>query len=401
VKPVDNMGARGVRRADTAGEFEAALRAALEDSRSGRAIAEEFVPGQEFSLDGIVEGGEVTVCGFADRHIRFSPYFVEMGHTMPSSAAQHVRSRVTETFARAVAALGIRDGQAKGDIKWTGETAVAGEVAARLSGGYMSGWTYPYASGVNLTAAALRQAVGLDPGDLRPRKHHTTAERAFISIPGRVEMLEGFDRAREREHIREAFTRISEGSEVRFPRNNVEKCGNFIAEAPGAKRACGAADAACREVFIRLTPGDPRTFAFLFREEGEWPPAAFPLRSRRNRQCLAGMPLLRLPSEQLRFGGAGTSARVVVLGLPEGEDGCDWHGFDWSTALEEVAQRSRGAVEFLSPEADPPAERCVLLGRLFWRAFERGGIQGAVWTIETLRQELERGEVSTRWEALR
>jgi hypothetical protein len=43
----------------------------------------------------------------------------------------------------------------------------------------------------------------------------------------------------------------------------------------------------------------------------------------------------------------------------------------------------------------------VLLGRLFWRAFERGGIQGAVWTIETLRQELERGEVSTRWEALR
>ncbi len=84
VKPVDNMGARGVRRVEDDRQLTDACAAALPLSRSSRVIVEEYMDGPEFSLDAIVYKGNVSICGVADRLIRFPPFFVEMGHTMPA-----------------------------------------------------------------------------------------------------------------------------------------------------------------------------------------------------------------------------------------------------------------------------------------------------------------------------
>ena len=58
VKPVDNMGARGVKRVENAAELMEACQAALPLSRSSRVIVEEFMEGPEFSLDAVVHGPE-------------------------------------------------------------------------------------------------------------------------------------------------------------------------------------------------------------------------------------------------------------------------------------------------------------------------------------------------------
>jgi biotin carboxylase len=84
VKPVDNMGGRGCRRVNRFEELQAAVKEALGFSRSRRAIAETFMEGPEFSVDAVVYGEKITICGLADRHIFFPPYFIEMGHTMPT-----------------------------------------------------------------------------------------------------------------------------------------------------------------------------------------------------------------------------------------------------------------------------------------------------------------------------
>jgi hypothetical protein len=66
-------------------ELAAAWKDAVSHSRSGRAILEEYLDGPEFSLDAIVHSGTITIRGIADRHIHFEPYFIEMGHTMPTA----------------------------------------------------------------------------------------------------------------------------------------------------------------------------------------------------------------------------------------------------------------------------------------------------------------------------
>ncbi|MFW5717561.1 MAG: ATP-grasp domain-containing protein [Spirochaetota bacterium] len=264
VKPVDSMGARGVVRADRWDEAERYARKAVAFSRSGRVVVEQYIDGPEFSLDAVVYGDDIQITGFADRHIRFPPYFIEVGHTIPTAIGTEEQNLVVGEFRKAVRALGIGPGAAKGDVKLSGRRAVIGEVAARLSGGYMSGWTYPLSSGVPLSEIGIRVALGEVPPRAHPRWERTSAERAVISIPGVLRDVRGVDAVRSADGVEELFIARSPGEQLTFPRNNVEKVGNVIAVADGRDEAIAAAESAVRLLEAVLEPDNRETDHFLF-----------------------------------------------------------------------------------------------------------------------------------------
>ena len=375
VKPVDNMGARGVVRVNDDAALRAACTAALKLSRSGHVIVEEYMQGAELSLDAIVYKGEISVCGVADRHIRFEPYFVEMGHTMPTALGPEKREAVEGVFCSGIKALGIDNGAAKGDIKLTPEGPKVGEIAARLSGGYMSGWTFPFSSGVEVTEAALNIAVGLPPGDTSPRSSFVSAERAFISAPGVVREVKGLEGARGAKGIREIFVRVAPGQRVVFPTNNVEKCGNVISVAASRQEAITAAQAACARIALRLSPCTAETDEFLFGRQAD-ARSAFGLDSAKNRKALAAMPVYN--GKPLLMDPA---LPIPILGLPEPEveEGTDWHGRSFAASLRAV--RDTGLVSL-----DAAVGAQFALGSAFWVAFLRAGEQGAVYVIESVRE---------------
>jgi biotin carboxylase len=379
VKPVDNMGSRGCRRVDSEQDLAAAVADALGYSRSRRAIIEEYMDGPEFSVDALVFDGEITICGLADRHIFFPPYFIEMGHTIPSAIGPTDAAALLSVFTRGVRALGIRNGAAKGDIKLTANGPMIGEIAARLSGGYMSGWTYPYASGVEPTAGALAIAVGEKPVGLEPTRTWTCAERAFISIPGTVGEIVGVDSARAAPGVQDLFLRAVVADRVRFPENNVSKCGNVIAAAPDRAQAVASAEEAARRVLIRLAPRDPETDAFLHagpRGPAAFPPDAFALPP----DILALLDALPAGSNRLRSGD-------LAL-LP-------FSAFAASAARDRVGRtvaQTLAAVELLTgvalrPRASETAaeDEDGVLGAGFWRALIRGGYQGGAYFIDSRR----------------
>ena len=274
VKPVDNMGARGCSLARDAAGLQAAVADALRYSRSGRVIVEEYIEGSEFSIEGLIFGGQLYVTALADRHIFFPPYFIEMGHTIPSDCPQALADEVITVFERGVHSLGLTDGAVKGDILVRDGKAFVGEIAARLSGGYMSGWTVPYSSGLDITAAALTLALGGSPRlhtcgkdffavPLKQNCPFVSAERAWISIPGRVSAVYGLDAARAVPFVKDVFPRAGAGDTVTFPRNNVEKCGNVLSAAPSRAEAVQASESACRKVVLRLQAHVAETDAFL------------------------------------------------------------------------------------------------------------------------------------------
>ena len=69
---------------------------------------------------------------------------------MPSALPQEQLAQAIEVFKQGIHALGITIGAAKGDIKVTENGAKVGEIGARLSGGFMSAYTYPYSTGVSV-----------------------------------------------------------------------------------------------------------------------------------------------------------------------------------------------------------------------------------------------------------
>jgi biotin carboxylase len=386
VKPVDNMGGRGCRRVVRTRDLEGALAEALGFSRSGRAIVESFMEGPEFSVDALVYDDEIFICGLADRHIFFPPYFIEMGHTMPSNFPPGDQDALLGVFQDAVRALGIagpgRRGAAKGDVKLSPQGPMIGEVAARLSGGYMSGWTYPYASGVRPIQGAIQAALGQRPEGLSPSRAWTCAERAFISIPGRARSVSGLEVARRTEHVRDLFSRTRVGKDLNFPENNVSKCGNVIAAAPGRDEAIRAAERAARSVLIRLEPHNPRTNAFLsaFSPASPggpaFPPDAFSL-DPDLRSALARLPDLSSPADP---------ASAAIIPFPEliASGLRDYLGRSVAETLAAVRILGGLALPLRAPaKAGDPG-----LGRAFWSALVRGGYQGALYFIDNLSNEL-------------
>ena len=274
VKPVDNMGARGCSLVKDISGLREAAATAVRYSRSGRVIVEEYIEGSEFSIEGLIFGGRLYVTALADRHIFFPPYFIEMGHTIPSDCPQEIADEVISVFERGVHALGLTDGAVKGDILVRGGKAFVGEIAARLSGGYMSGWTVPYSSGLDITAAALTLALGGSPRLHTCGKDHfvvplkqncpfVSAERAWISIPGQAAAVSGLEAARAVPFVKDVFPRAGAGDTVVFPQNNVEKCGNVLSAAPSRLEAVQASETACRKIVLRLKPHVAETEAFL------------------------------------------------------------------------------------------------------------------------------------------
>ncbi len=407
VKPVDNMGARGVRVVEAEDDLGPALEAATASSRSGRAIRESLIPGREYSIDALVVEGRVVPCGVADRHIRFAPYFIEMGHTIPTALSGDAYAKLVDTFVRGVEALGIRNGAAKGDVFVRpgagGAEAWVGEIAARLSGGYMSGWTTPYAYGTNPTREALRIARGLRPHlPNEPRRElgsprRVCAERAIISIPGTVERLETVSAGAEAES--ELFTHVGPGSTVHLPTNNVEKCANVIVTAATRREAVRAARRGVRQTRIVLRAGDEATLAFLFTDGPRPAGVGTEVTSKEALECTA-TPFLKAAVMRIsheRWDELIRSAPPVPVGEPLGkalrtETHRDWTGRSLADVVGELERDELITRENRTFDGSGTLSVSVheveLLSSLLMRAIARGGLQGGRFLIDTVTDAL-------------
>ena len=426
VKPVDNMGARGCSLVKNLSELRKAAATALQYSRSGRVIVEEYIEGSEFSIEGLVFGRRLYITALADRHIFFPPYFIEMGHTIPSACPQALADEVMAVFERGVHALGLTDGAVKGDILVRNGKAFVGEIAARLSGGYMSGWTVPYSCGLDITSAALTLALGGSPRlhtcgkdafvvPLKQNCPFVSAERAWISIPGQVAAVSGLEAARAAPFVKDVFPRAGAGDTVVFPQNNVEKCGNVLSAAPSRREAVEASEAACRKIILRLTPHVAETDAFLAELHFPAEQQTFPPNFLQFTELLADADAARTASFAVASGdtGAGASFKQLLSNaVYEEKDGfvlpdflaaaldsaCDLQGRTLREllcqALEEepglasllrVAESAEktGAVSTASPtECNVSPSIDIQRKNGYWKALIRGGLQGLLYRYD-------------------
>lgn len=199
LKPVDGRGARGVLRLTEQTDLDWAFAHAWSQSRRGTVMVEEYLAGPQISTEGLLVDGVGTTCGFIDRNYEhletFAPYIVENGGEQPSALPLPAQRQISSVAMDAGRAMGIVSGNVKGDMVWTDRGPCVIEIAARLSGGWMSTDQIPLGTGVDLIGCAIRLALGerVPAEDIRPRWHRGVAIRYFFPPPGRVIAIEGAD----------------------------------------------------------------------------------------------------------------------------------------------------------------------------------------------------------------
>jgi biotin carboxylase len=209
IKPVYLSTSRGVMRADNQEEFvRAAHRLELLLSlphiakKGGAAkreiLVEEFVPGFEVALEGLLTDGELRALAIFDKPDPLDgPFFEETIYVTPSRLSEKVQQEILETTQAATRAMGLARGAIHAELRVNNEGASVIEVAARAIGGLCSRTLRFGEARLSLEELILRHAIGLDVSTFE--RESRAAGVMMIPIPGAgiLQAVRGLDEAKQ------------------------------------------------------------------------------------------------------------------------------------------------------------------------------------------------------------
>lgn len=203
LKPLRLNGSRGVIRADDPAEFVAAaerLAALLANTEPSPGphpfLVEQFVPGFEVALEGLLNHGELRVLALFDKPDPLDgPYFEETIYVTPSRLPAEAQTAIAECAAHAAHALGLREGPMHAELRINRHGPWIVEVAGRSIGGLCS-QTLRFGTDATLEELIIRQACGLPVESVS----RTGAAGGVMMIPipgaGMLRRVEGVEEAR-------------------------------------------------------------------------------------------------------------------------------------------------------------------------------------------------------------
>jgi len=208
LKPLRLSGSRGVMRADDPEQlivaFQRLGKLLLEDGAapdSTDVLVEDFIPGVEVALEGLLTGGSLQVLALFDKPDPLDgPYFEETIYVTPSRLPEDVQASVASCTALAASALGLREGPVHAELRVNDAGPWIVEIAGRSIGGLCS-TVLRFGAGMCLEELILRHAVGLPVLDAE--RERAAAGVMMIPIPaaGMLTGVEGVEGAREVEGI--------------------------------------------------------------------------------------------------------------------------------------------------------------------------------------------------------
>ena len=194
VKPVDLAASRGVIRADRVTELAAAI--GRVDALLRRPdlcgpdgdpplLVEEFIPGPEIAVEGLLSDGALTVLAIFDKPDPLDgPFFAEMIYVTPSRHDPAVVDAAVMVTRAALQVLGLRDGPIHAELRLAAGGPVFLEAAARSIGGRCSSALRFLDGGVEMTLeeVILRHACDMPLED--PRLAPGGAGVLMLPVPG-------------------------------------------------------------------------------------------------------------------------------------------------------------------------------------------------------------------------
>ena len=96
IKPADRYGSRGIMKLESLCGSENAIKLAKEQSFADEAVAEEFVEGKEYSVEGISYHGIHHILTVTEKFTTEAPNFIETGHLQPAALPDDITDKIRE-----------------------------------------------------------------------------------------------------------------------------------------------------------------------------------------------------------------------------------------------------------------------------------------------------------------
>lgn len=254
-KPLSRSGGQGVIRVDRASDADAAVRrirrilAGAGENPNQPLLAEEFLPGGEVAVEGLLSRGQLKILAVFDKPSPpQGPYFEETVLIAPSRLSAEILGEIDHLTRRAVTALGLKEGPIHAEFRIGRHRVSVLEVAARSIGGLCARSLRFGLMAESWESVILRQALGMEPPSTVRQPGATGVMMLPIPRSGRLVEVEGTSEARNTPGITDLEITIPPGGEVKALPEGDRYLGFLFAAAPHPS----AVEHALKQAFAKL-----------------------------------------------------------------------------------------------------------------------------------------------------
>lgn len=161
VKPVDRSGSIGVTKVNDKNSLKMAIQRACEYSFKKKAIVEEFIEGDEVSVETISWMGEHFILAITDKITSEEPYFAEIAHHQPSELPKAAQQKIKDETIKVLNSLNIKFGASHTEIKINpnGDVLLI-ETGARMGGDFIGSDLVRLSTGYDFVNGIIEIALG-------------------------------------------------------------------------------------------------------------------------------------------------------------------------------------------------------------------------------------------------
>lgn len=217
LKPLALSASRGVIRVDNPEQFLAACerigRLLNKDEVSERdcILAEDFIPGFEVAIEGMLTGGNLDVLAIFDKPEPLDgPYFEESYYITPSRLSPATQSAIGQCISDGCSAYGLREGPVHAECRVNEEGVWILEIAARTIGGHC-GRLLSFGTGFSLEEWVLTHAMGQPPAYRAEQRGSAGVLMIPTPAAGILRRVEGVMAAQRVPFIEEVCILVREG----------------------------------------------------------------------------------------------------------------------------------------------------------------------------------------------
>ena len=150
VKPRDNSGSRGVKLCRSQEELKASMDEAFEVSRLDTVLVEEFIEGQEYSIESLHYQDKNEVIQFTEKDTTAFPYNVELGHKQPANLTKEQQDDIRTIITKIAKCLKFDNCPSHTELKISDRGVFVIETSPRLGRDYITSVPTTLTTGSNM-----------------------------------------------------------------------------------------------------------------------------------------------------------------------------------------------------------------------------------------------------------
>ena len=230
VKPRDNSGSRGVRLCRDRQELKECIDESLQYSHLDTVLVEEFIDGQEYSIESIHFDGKSHVIQFTEKKTTEFPYNVELGHIQPARLSDEVKNEIREIIEKIAKALNFNNCGSHTELKIGSRGITVIETSPRFGGDFITSTLVPLSTGLNIDDLLIDISIGnkLSDTDLQPVKERCSGV-VFFNLPeGKIEKIGNLDELKKIKGLHFYYFGLKEGDVVKKIKNSLDRYGDAV-----------------------------------------------------------------------------------------------------------------------------------------------------------------------------